>query len=243
VGTVDGPHAAATHRRQLPHAPTPGGGGWCAVNDRRRKTDKPPISISTNDAWFHYAKLRFPDEKVWGITERDRWLINHYRNPAQTGNDEDSFYAVVDGSVTSIGRAYAPKKLEGEVDRAYYRYSVQQEIDAWFEAKGFDLSQPTIPKHLFEAAVQAEFGQSAKAEQPPPEPTKALEKYKRYPEDDALVVEAVEDIKSKKFANAWQAAQALASRAKGSPAKVHRLHKKILQSRKTSKHRETNKKI
>ena len=60
----------------------------------------------------------------------------------------------------------------------------------------------------------------------PPQPV--VEKYKRYPMDDALVAEAVEGIKSGKFANAWQAAQALAPRAEGNAAAAtDRLRKKI----------------
>jgi hypothetical protein len=74
-----------------------------------------------------------------------------------------------------------------------------------------------------------------------PDQKPSPEKYKRYPGDDALVTEANKGINSKEYPNAWQAAQTLAPRAEGSEtAKVHRLHRKILQSLNILKHRETS---
>ena len=168
--------------------------------------------------------MLFPHEPVRALTERDHWLINRYRLPPRRGTD---YFNALDDD-----RIPAPNELFAEVDRAYFRQSLQNAVDEWFIRRGFDPEGPTISKHLFEAAFQAEFGQL------PPEPVKPVEKYKRYPGDDALVAEAIEGLKSKKFPNAWQAAQALAPRAKGSEtAKVHRLLKKILSN---LKHLETS---
>jgi len=62
-----------------------------------------------------------------------------------------------------------------------------------------------------------------------PEPVKPVEKYKRNTTDDDLVVEGVNGIRSGKWPNSLQAAEALAGRAKGSShdSKVTRLRKKI----------------
>ena len=56
-----------------------------------------------------------------------------------------------------------------------------------------------------------------------------VEKYKRNTTDDDLVVEGVNGIRSGKWPNSLQAAEALAGRAKGSShdSKVTRLRKKI----------------
>ena len=67
--------------------------------------------------------------------------------------------------------------------------------------------------------------------------------HQRYAGDDALAAEGRAGMKSRKFSNAWQAAQALGPRAEGTAtdaSKVHRLHKKILHPRKISKRLETS---
>jgi hypothetical protein len=158
--------------------------------------------------------MLFPDESVRACTKRDSWLINRY---CLFTNDRHYPRGLFDRPKT-----FAPNQLIAEVDRAYFRLSLMERVNQWFEERGFDVLQPTISKHLFEAAVQAEFGQL------PPEPVKPLEKYKRNTKDDALVAEAVEGLKSKKYPNVNQAAQAVAARAEGSDqAKVRRLYRKI----------------
>jgi hypothetical protein len=193
----------------------------CAVNNRRGEPDN--YSIPTNDARDLVAKMLFPDEPVRAITKRDAWLIDRYRLSIDPHYLDH--YRLSDSRHRGLfGRSknFAPNELIAEVHQAYFRLSLQEEVGDWFERRGFDLTQRTIPKHLFEAAVQAEFGQL------PPEPVKPLEKYKRNTTDDALVTEAVEGLKSKKFSNVNQAALALAPRAKGSEqANIRRLNRKI----------------
>jgi hypothetical protein len=222
----------------------------CAVNNRRGKPDE--HSIPSSAAWHHVARMLFPHEPVRWCTKRDRWLINRYGSPYNLKNQPAS---LLPGGVTYISgpgpgpKIFAPNELIAEVDRAYFRLSLQNEVDDWFAKRGFDLGQPIIPKHLFEAAVQADFGQLL------PELVKPVEKgaarakarelkqprmHQRYAGDDALVVEGRKGLKNGKYPNAWQAAQDLAARAEGSATgKVHRLYKKILspqKSRNVSKH-------
>ena len=227
MGTVDGPslplHTAGSFPTLLVER-------WrlvCAVSD----------SIPTGKAWHYIAKMLFPEEPVRWCTKRDDWLIKRYVLPEHF--PDGMYYPGVGDD-----RRLAPEQLFVEVERAYFHLHLQNEVDRLFTERGFDLSKTTIPKHLFEAAVQAEFGQL------PPEPVKPIEKAKakqrkpkqprthqRYAEDDALVAEGRKGLKDGKYSNAWQAAQALAPRAKGSETgKVHRLHKKILSPRKISKH-------
>jgi hypothetical protein len=194
-------------------------------------------SIPTDDAWDYIAKMLSPDEPA-RCTQHDSWLINSY-HPPNYPNDMHRYRGFGDGPKT-----FPPRELIPQVDRAYFRLSLMLRVSQWFDEKGIDIEQPTIPKHLFEAAVQAEFGQL------PPEPVKSIEKgaakakpckpkqprmYKRYAADDALVAEAIEGLKSEKYPNVWRAALALAPRAEGSdhghgdqsPAKVFRLNTKI----------------
>jgi hypothetical protein len=158
--------------------------------------------------------MLFPDKPVVSkITDLDAILIDRYHPP------HDMHY-----SGLGVGhKTIAPNELIAQVYRAYSRLLRRDKVYQWFEERDFDLGQPTISKHLFEAAVRAEFGQL------PAEPVKPAT-------DDALVAEAIEGLKSEKYPNVWQAAQALAPRAKGSdigtsstpyPAKVYRLNKKI----------------
>jgi hypothetical protein len=192
VGTVDGPplplHTAGSFPTLLVER-------WrlvCAVNNRREEPDN--HSIPTNDAWDRVAKMLFPDEPVRRRSPpRDVWLINRYRPPNDLKHQPAS---MLPGGITYIshhpGKVSAPNELIAEVDQAYFRLSLQDHIDEWFVRLGFDLEQPSIPKHLFEAAVRAEFGQllpePVKLEfgHLPPEPVKPVEKYKRYPADDGL---------------------------------------------------------
>ena len=232
----------------------------CAVNDRGGKPDK--HSIPRNDAWDHVAKMLFPDHELVRTFVRDRWLIDRYCPPNNPPNEiilKNQPASLLPGGITYIsgmvsqgrtgfapvyqdsGKIFPPKKLIAKVDRAYFRQSLREDVHRWFARHGFDRAQRTIPKHLFEAAVQAEFGQLL------PEPVKPAT-------DDALVAEAIEGLKSEKYPNVWQAAQALAPRAKGSDigtsitpysAKVYRLNKKIGNAYKNlktiSKHLKTNK--
>src|SRR5262249_17494444 len=68
------------------------------------------------------------------------------------------------------GKTFPRKKLIVEVDRAYFRQSLREEVHRWLARRGFDRAQRTISKHLFEAAVQADFGQLLSA------PVKLIEK-------------------------------------------------------------------
>ena len=203
----------------------------CTVNVRRGDSDN--HSIPTNDAWDHVAKLLLPDEPVRKPTKRDAWLINRYR------------LSIAPHYLDRYGppKNFAPNALIAEVDQAYFRLSLLERVNQWFEDKGFDIQQSTFPKHQFEAAVQADFGQL------PPEPVKPIEKgaakpkprkakprkpkrpgmYKRFTKDDDLVVEGVSGIRSGTWSNPSQAAEALADRAKGTSHKstVDRLRKKI----------------
>ena len=176
--------------------------------------------------------MLFPEEPVRWLTERDRWLVNRYRLPPR--RDMGMSYPVLDND----DRIPAPPELIAEVDRAYFRLELQNDVDDWFVRNGLDPTAPTILKHLFEAAVQAEFGRL------PPERIEPIEKYKRITGDDALVAEAVAGLKSKKYPNVNQAAQAVAPRATGSEqAKVRRLSRKIakaLQRLNVSKRVRTN---
>jgi hypothetical protein len=147
------------------------------------------------------------------ITDLDAILIDSYHPP------HDMHY-----SGLGVGhKTIAPNELIAQVCRAYSRLLRRDKVYQWFEERDFDLGQPTISKHLFEAAVRAEFGQL------PPKSVKHLERYKRNTTDDDLVVEGVNGIRSGRWPNPSQAAKALADRAEGSShdSTVDRLRKKI----------------
>jgi hypothetical protein len=95
-------------------------------------------TISLEKAWARVAKMRFPHEKVRGCTDRDAWLIGRYYRPMQT--------VIFPGD--DAGKQTPPAELVVEVDRAYFRLALEEEIAAWFKAAGF--SGPTIPKKEFE---------------------------------------------------------------------------------------------
>jgi hypothetical protein len=88
--------------------------------------------ISTDKTWDRVAEMLFPNEPVRGLTERDAWLVNRYRDPAPS----EAEYLVHPFD----SRAAPPKELIAEIDRAYFRLSLQQKVEAWFEAEGFDVS-------------------------------------------------------------------------------------------------------
>jgi hypothetical protein len=153
------------------------------VNDRGKPGED---SIPIHKAWHCIAKLLFPQESVRWLTRHDRWLIDRYRLPVSRNTVFDDF----------DDRIPAPNELIAEVDRAYFRWSLEEEVNQWFTERGFDVSDlfKSIPKHLFEAAFQAEFGQlpfepvkpvvkgAAKAK-----PRKPKQPRKRNKTDDALV--------------------------------------------------------
>jgi len=239
----------------------------CAVIARRGKPDN--HSISRTDAWDYVNKLLFPDHELVKTYPRDRWLMDRYRPPNDSGLRHQPA-SLLPGGITYIsgmvsrGTGFAPvtgtpKELIAEVDQAYFRQSLREDVHRWFARRDFDPKQRTIPKHLFDAAVQVDFGRL------PPEHVKSIEKgatkakprkrkqpymHKRFPKDDALVEEAIEGL-GEKYSNKWQAALALAPRAEGSdqgdgvrpPAKVFRLNKKIgkaLKAQNNSKRLKTN---
>jgi len=101
--------------------------------------------------------MRFPQEPVRWITKRDHWLINRYHPPGEPdGVDEFGYHPPPAGERYRLA---PPTELVQEIDQAYFRLSLQEEVNRWFVEWGFDLSKPTISKHQFEAVVQAEFGQ------------------------------------------------------------------------------------
>jgi hypothetical protein len=81
------------------------------------------------------------------LTKRDRWLIDCYRLPTRCTID-GTYFPVLDD--LNDNRILAPNELIAEVDRAYFRLSLQNEVEEWFAERGFDLTQPTISKEEFE---------------------------------------------------------------------------------------------
>jgi hypothetical protein len=109
--------------------------------------------------------MLYPAPELVRTLARDRWLIKRSRPPRLKHQPA----SLLQGNITYIspissqGSGYdylnsAPKELIAEIDQAYFRQSLREEVRLWFKRRGFDLKQRTIPKHLFEAAVQAEFG-------------------------------------------------------------------------------------
>jgi hypothetical protein len=83
----------------------------------------------------HHRARRLADKSILAagkevpsfVTVRDVWQIGRYLPP--------------DHKVSFLDhRTRAPETLCVEVDRAYYRLSLVDRIDAWFQAHGFDLS-------------------------------------------------------------------------------------------------------
>jgi hypothetical protein len=70
------------------------------------------------------------------FTDHDAWLIEQYYDPSYPTLDDH--------------RRPVPAALIADVDRAYFRLAQDNTIAAWFEAGGFDISKPTIPKEEFE---------------------------------------------------------------------------------------------
>jgi hypothetical protein len=161
--------------------------------------------------------MLFPAHDLVGTYARDRWLIKLYRPPTD-GLLTRRPASLLPGGITYIDhRSFAPKELIAEVDQAYFRRALREEVSLWLTRHGVDSKQRAIPRHLFEAAVQAEFGQLL----PDVEPV-------RYTDDD-LVIKGVKGIGSNRWANPSQAAKALADLATGASheANVDRLRKKI----------------
>jgi hypothetical protein len=159
------------------------------VNDRRGEPDN--HSIPRTDAWDRVAKLLFPAHELVKTFPRDRWLIDRYCPPNNPPNDiqlKNQPASLLPGGITYIsgmvsqgraglapvcqdsGKTFPPKKLIREVDEAYFRQSLREDVHRWFARRGFDRAHRTIPKHLLDAAVQADFGRL------PPEPEKSIEK-------------------------------------------------------------------
>jgi hypothetical protein len=155
------------------------------VNDPRGKPDNP--SIPRTDAWDRAAKLLFPAYELVKTFARDRWLTDRYCSPNNPPNDiqlRNQPASLLPGGITYIsgmlsqgrtgfapvyrdsGKTFPPKRLIREVDEAYFRQSLREDVHRWLARRGFDRAQRTIPKHLFEAAVG----------QLPPEPVKPIEK-------------------------------------------------------------------
>jgi hypothetical protein len=118
--------------------------------------------IPTYVAWDRVAKMLFPDEPVRAITERDAWLISRYRLPTLPYHGYD---------IEDEHKLAAPNELIAEVDRAYFRLSLQQRVSQWFAERGFDLSQPGVPKKAFNAVFVRRSAERAKVQ------LKAITKY------------------------------------------------------------------
>jgi hypothetical protein len=135
--------------------------------------------------------MLFPNHELVRTFVRDRWLIKRYcppNNPPNKITLKHQPSSMLPGGITYIsgmvsqrrvgfapvyrdsGKIFPPKELIAKVDQAYFRESLREEVHRWFARRGFDRAQRTIPKHLFETTVQAEFGQL------PPELVKPIEK-------------------------------------------------------------------
>jgi len=106
--------------------------------------------------------MLFPHEPVRALTERDHWLINRYRLPARRDSDGMLYFPVLDD--LDDNRILAPNELIAEVDRAYFRLSLQNEVDEWFTRRGFDPEQRTISKEEFEKRL-ADYRAAPKSSQ------------------------------------------------------------------------------
>jgi hypothetical protein len=98
-------------------------------------------------AWDRVAKMLFPDEPARACTKRDAWLIDRYYLQIDMGVGRSR------GLFDRRPKTLAPRELTAEVDTAYFRLSLMERVDQWFEKRGFDLQQPTIPRQDFEAAL------------------------------------------------------------------------------------------
>jgi hypothetical protein len=141
AGPADGPCISVTAEMLCSAPPTPGGVAVISVSDD---------FISPLEAWDRVAKILFPDEEVTFVTERDDWLIDRYLPPG-----EEYYFP---GDV----RTRAPEALCAEVDRAYYRRSLEDRIVAWFQAKGFDFCTPRpLSRSVFEARLPVKSPKAA----------------------------------------------------------------------------------
>jgi hypothetical protein len=122
--------------------------------------------ISRREAWNRIANILFPDEEVTSVTERDAWLIGRYLPPGQdVSSQRDPWlirrYWPSVPEVLFLGKQ-APEALCAEVDRAYYRLSLEERIAAWFQAEGFDLSAGcALSRSDFEAHLPLESAKAA----------------------------------------------------------------------------------
>jgi hypothetical protein len=92
----------------------------------------------TDKARRRVGEMLFSDYERF--TTYDRFLTMRYRDPSQSS---DIFPVMEDL------RRHAPAELVEKVDRAYFRLAQDNEITAWFEAEGIDVSGPAIPKEEF----------------------------------------------------------------------------------------------
>ena len=139
MGTVDGPPLPLHTTGSFPTLLVERWRLVCAVYKRRGEPDN--HSISTNDAWDLVAKMLFPDDPVRRITEHDVWLIDSYRLYSDSYSRDRNY---LDHYRLSVDRLRAPKssppkELIVEVNRAYFRLSLMERVNQWFEDKGFDI--------------------------------------------------------------------------------------------------------
>lgn len=132
--------------------------------------------IPIHKAWNRIAKMHFPDTELVKTFTRDRWLIKRYCPPNEAIPPNETILkhqpsSLLPGGITYIsgmvsqgrtgfapvyrdpGKIFPPKELITEVDQAYFRRSLREEVKLWFTRHGFDLEQRTISKQDFEAAL------------------------------------------------------------------------------------------
>jgi hypothetical protein len=99
--------------------------------------------------------MLFPADDLVRTFPRDCWLIDRYRPPSDSGLKNQPA-SMLPGGITYISddlRKTAPKELIAEIDQAYFRQSLREEVNLWFTRCGFNRKQRTISKKDFEAAL------------------------------------------------------------------------------------------
>ena len=141
----------------------------------------------TQKAWGRVAKRLFPDVELVKTFTRDRWLIKCYRPPNENRSPNEIILkhqpaSMLPGGIIYISgmvsqgrtgfapvhqdpnKTYPPKKLIREIDQAYFRRSLREEVHRWFKKRGFDLKQRTISKEEFEKHLARKRVKPAKSD-------------------------------------------------------------------------------
>jgi hypothetical protein len=101
-----------------------------------------PLGDYTNEAWHRVGRLLFGNnyEEISGY---DYHLTEQYRDPGPSRPFSGGY------------RTFAPSELIRDVSRAYFRLDQFHKIEAWFEARGFDLDK-SISKEEFEKLLNGQ---------------------------------------------------------------------------------------